>query len=302
MLKQPSFFIVGAPKSGTTALCKYLNRHPQIFIPEEKELRYFNSKNPSFSLEKYLDFFKDGRGMICGEGTPSYLRSETAAARIYEFNPDSKIIIMLREPVALLYSFHSQLLWNGGSEDETDFVKALNLESERRAGRCIPAKCSNVEHLFYRNVVQFTAQIKRYLQYFDRSKIHIIIFDDFVSDSNKSYREVLNFLEVDPNFNTTFNSINSRKKVRSYFLQDLYRRPPAKLLEIGKYFIPLPQEQRRELLNKIKNYLKKNNKQVLSKEEKKLPLAIHKALQQEFIPEIQLLSQLIDRDLSHWFL
>ena len=74
-----------------------------------------------------------------------------------------------------------------------------------------------------------------------------------------------------------FNSTNSRKKVRSYFLQDLYKRPPAKLLEIGKYFIPLPKEQRRELLKKIKDYLKKTNKQVLSKDEKKLPIDTHKA-------------------------
>lgn len=302
MLKQPSFFIVGAPKSGTTALCKYLSRHPQIFIPAEKELRYFNSNDPVFTLEKYLNFFRDGQKMICGEGTPSYLRSETAAARIYEFNPEAKIIIMLREPVALLYSFHAQLLWDGSSEDETDFLKALNLENERRAGRCIPEKCSNVEKLFYRNVVQFTAQIKRYLRYFDKSKIHIIIFDDFVNKTDESYREVLRFLEVEYSFTTTFNSTNSRKKVRSYFLQDLYKRPPAKLLEIGKYFIPLPQEQRRELLKKIQDYLKKTNKQVLSKDEKKLPIDIHKALQQEFIPEIQQLSQLIDRDLSHWLL
>lgn len=57
----------------------------------------------------------------------------------------------------------------------------------------------------------------------------------------------------------------------------MYKRPPAKLLEIGKYFIPLPQEQRRELLKKIKDYLKKTNKQVLSKDEKKLPIDIHKA-------------------------
>jgi len=97
MLKQPSFFIVGAPKSGTTALCKYLNRHPQIFIPAEKELRYFNSNDPVFTLEKYLNFFRDGQEMICGEGTPLYLMSETAAARIYEFNPEAKIIIMLRK-------------------------------------------------------------------------------------------------------------------------------------------------------------------------------------------------------------
>lgn len=300
MSNKPSFFIVGAPKSGTTALCKYLNRHPQIFIPQKKELRYFCYNPPRISLNEYLKFFVEGDGKICGEGTPSYLRTEFTAQAIYDFNPEAKIIIMLREPVELLYSFHAQLLWNGNSEDEQDFVKAMALEQERRKHRQIPKKCNNPEVLYYRNVVKFTEQITRYREYFGKEQVKIILFDDFIKNVAQIYQETLEFLQVDSNFVTEFNAINSRKKTRSNFLQNLYKRPPKKLLEFGKFLIPLPQHKRRELLESFKQKLQEFNKVQITKKDKSLSLDIHKAMQQEFIPEIQKLSQLIDRDLSHW--
>lgn len=300
MVNKPSFFIVGAPKAGTTALCKYLNRHPQLFIPPEKELRYFSQNPPRISLDKYLEFFQEGEGKICGEGTPSYLSHEFTPQAIYDFNPDAKIIIMLREPVALLHSFHAQLLWNGNTEDVEDFPTALALESERRQGRHIPQKCTNPQVLYYRDFVNFTEQIKRYWERFGKDNVKIILFDDFIRDSEKNYQETLEFLGVEPTFKTEFNVINDRKKVRSRFLQDLYKRPPRKLLEKGKYLIPLPQHQRRALLEKIKEWLKTFNRTKLSPKNKSLPLDIHRELQKEFIPEIENLSQLIERDLSGW--
>lgn len=300
MSNKPSFFIVGAPKSGTTALCKYLNRHPQIFIPQKKELRYFCYNPPRMSLNEYLKFFEEGNGKICGEGTPKYLRCEFTPQAIYDFNPDSKIIIMLREPVDLLYSFHAQLLWNGTSEDESDFFKAMALEHERRKGRMIPKKCKDPESLYYRNVVKFTEQITRYWEYFGKEQVHIILFDDFISNLSQVYQDTLDFLGVDSNFVTDFNVINSRKKTRNSFLQSLYKRPPQKILEIGKFLVPLPQNQRRFLLEKTKNLLKRINKTKVSKKGKSLPPDVHKVIQQEFVPEIQKLSQLIERDLSNW--
>lgn len=300
MNKQPSFFIVGAPKAGTTAFCKYLNRHPQIFIPQRKELRYFNYNPPRISLNSYLKFFEEGKGKICGEGTPDYLRSEFAPQAIYDFNPDAKIIIMLREPVDLLQSFHAQLLWNGKSEEEPDFQKAMALESERRQGRNIPKKCRNPEALYYRDVVKFTQQVSRYFQVFGKEKVQIILFDDFIKNTAKVYQETLDFLEVSSNFQTNFNVINSRKKIRSKFLQTLYINPPIQLLKIGKYFIPLSKSQRKALLNEIKERLKKLNKVKVAAQNKSLSPDVHKVMQQEFISEIQQLSKLIDRDLSHW--
>jgi len=302
-MKQPSFFIVGAPKCGTTALCKYLNRHPDIFIPALKELNFFDldikSNKKASNLQEYLNFFAEGEGKVCGEGSPTYLRSEKAAQEIFNFNPDAKILIMLREPVSLLYSLHSQNLYNGSSEDIKDFKLALAAESDRKLGKRIPKICVNPQDLYYRDVVKFSEQIERYFNVFGREKVKIILFDDFQKDLNKIYQEVLVFLDVNPNFETAFQKINSNKQVRNTTLQQLVKRPPTKLLEFGKYFIPLPREKRRALLEGIKEKLKKLNTKRTSRPE--LDEEFRKQLQQEFAPEIERLSQLIDRDLTHWY-
>ncbi|HAG81574.1 MAG TPA: sulfotransferase [Cyanobacteria bacterium UBA12227] len=300
--KQPSFIIVGAPKAGTTALCVYLNRHPEIFIPPKKELNYFNKDIPANhkakNIDEYLNFFSEGKEKVCGEKSPSYLRSKIAAQEIYAFNPDTKIIIMLREPVALLHSFHSQLLLNGSSEDIQDFQLALEAETDRRQGKRIPQHCSHKEKLFYRDVVKFTEQVERYFNTFGRDQVHIIIFDDFQKDPAKVYRETLEFIGVDPTFQTEFPKKNANRKVRNTQLQYLLKYPPSKILEIGKFFIPLPRSMRRGILQRIKNKLKKINTHKTDRDA--IDPEFKRKLKKEFAPDIERLSGLLGRDLTYW--
>jgi hypothetical protein len=302
-MKQPSFFIVGAPKCGTTALCKYLHRHPDIFIPSLKELNFFDvdikSNKKAGNLEEYLQFFAEGEGKICGEGSPTYLLSKKAAQEIYAFNPEAKIIIMLREPVSLLYSLHSQNLYNGSSEDIQDFKIALEAESDRKRGKRIPKICRNPQDLFYRDVVKFSEQINRYYKTFGRDKVHIIIYDDFQKNTSNVYQKTLQFIGVNPEFETELNRINSNKQVRNTTLQRLVKYPPAKLLAISKFFVPLPQSQRRAILEAVKNQLKRFNTKQVSRPS--LDPEFQRKLQREFAPEIERLSQLIGRDLNHWY-
>ncbi|NES76458.1 MULTISPECIES: sulfotransferase [unclassified Okeania] len=301
-MPKPSFFIVGAPKCGTTAMCKYLNRHPEIYIPPIKEIKYFDTdfkwKIKAKNLEEYLAFFDDGLGKICGEGSPSYFYSKQAATEIYNFNPDAKIIIMLREPVSLLYSYHSQKLFNGSSEDIQDFREALEAEPERRLGKRIPKKCKSANQLFYTDVVKFTENIQRYFDKFGRERVHIIIYDDFIADLPKVYEKTLKFLEVDSTFQTEFNRINSNKKVRNVALQQLLKYPPAKILEFGKFLLPLPRSMRQSILERVKSSLKSFNTQKV----KRPPLdpEYRRSLQKKFAPEIEKLSILLERDLTHW--
>ncbi len=200
--KQPSFFIVGAPKCGTTAICRYLEKHPQLFIPPKKELYYFDSdlrSQPNIeSLEKYLSFFELGNGKICGEGSTSYLRSQEAPKAIYDFNPDAKIIIMLREPVSLLYSFHSQRLYDG-NEVIQDFQQALEAELDKNREVTL-RKYQNRRLFNYRNVVKLSEQIERYFNTFSQNQVLTIFYEDFSKNTSKVFQEILNFLEVQPDF------------------------------------------------------------------------------------------------------
>ncbi|MBE9136011.1 sulfotransferase [Nodosilinea sp. LEGE 07088] len=300
---QPSFFIVGAPKCGTTALCKYLNRHPDIFIPEFKELHYFdtdlNTKKQANSLPDYLALFEAGAEKVCGEGSPTYLYSKTAAEEIYAFNPQAKIIIMLREPVAMMYAFHSQHLYNGSSETVPDFATALALEPERKLGQHIPPRCTEPQILFYREFAKFSDQVERYLQRFGRHQVKIVLFDDFKSHTEKVFRETLEFLSVAPDFETDLQPINSNKKVRNTRLQSLIKYPPNRMLELGKYLLPIPQTWRRTILENTKSYLKQINTQKATRSPLDAPLKAQ--LIEDFTPELQRLELLIDRDLSHWY-
>ncbi|NJL34400.1 MAG: sulfotransferase domain-containing protein [Chloroflexaceae bacterium] len=133
---KPDFFIVGAPKCGTTAMTDYLNQHPDVFVPVVKEPDFFGSdltgRRYTTNLHTYLALFEPGRGKLCGEGSTAYIISKQAAQEIYNFNPEAKIIIMIRNPVDMLYSLHNQVVYTG---DESIHDFALALAAEPNASR-----------------------------------------------------------------------------------------------------------------------------------------------------------------------
>ncbi len=138
--KIPNFFIVGAPKAGTSAMYSYLKMHPNVFLHPVKEPNFFSDdlkavrpSDPEKSLVQYLRHFNSANTKIIGEGTTWYLYSQEAPKRIQELNPESKILIMLRNPIDQMYSLHSQLVY-GGIEKITDFEEVLLAEKSRKLG------------------------------------------------------------------------------------------------------------------------------------------------------------------------
>jgi len=140
-MKKPNLIIVGAAKCGTTSLHNYLNQHPEIFMSYIKEPRHFCSDFFPFGSEKhfkykdektYLKLFEKGLDKkIVGESTPLYLYSKKSAKEIHEFNPDAKVIIMLRDPLYFMYSFYFHMRHNLQEEADT-FKEALDKESYRK--------------------------------------------------------------------------------------------------------------------------------------------------------------------------
>ena len=182
--------------------------------------------------------FKAGEGLLCGEGTVWYMLSKTAARDIHQFNPNAKILIMLRNPVDFLNSLHSHLVYYG-YEDIQDFQSALEAEPDRRQGKRIPPGCHPTELLLYSELASFTEQIQQYLDVFARSQIHFTIYDDFVKDTAGTYQKVLDFLGVDANFTTDFEMVNSNKRLGNKIdpkirqqLQSQYAQEVEKLSEL----------------------------------------------------------------------
>ena len=163
----PDFFIVGQPKCGTTSIYEILKCHPEIFMPWHKEPNFFitdaHYRNTPGSLEEYLQLFEPAEsGQRVGEASVLYLSSSTAAAGIAELVPAAKIVAVLREPAALLRSFHMQLV-QSRVEIEGDLRRALALEADRREGRRIPrASRDEAPMLFYSNHVRYVDQLRRF--------------------------------------------------------------------------------------------------------------------------------------------
>jgi hypothetical protein len=230
----PDFFIVGHPKSGTTALYEMLRAHPQIYMPELKESWFFvpelraraqpgrSVKRPD-TLEEYLTLFAPAAPeQRVGEATPAYLRSHTAAARIAECQPDARIIAILREPASFLRSFHLQCLENH-TETERDLRKAIALEQARSEGRKIPRACAAPEALQYSQHTHYVEQLRRYHAVFPPERVLVLIYDDFRNDNEAAVRQVLRFLMVDDSSTIEVSEANPTVRLRSQRLEELLR-------------------------------------------------------------------------------
>ncbi len=298
-MKKPDFFIVGAPKCGTSTLTYSLLEHPKIFMPKPAEPLFFCpdvTGSKVSTLEDYLRLFEPGNDKVCGEKSTRYLFSEIAPQKIYQFNPDAKIIIILREPVSFMHSWHSELLmWF--VEDIDDFETALNIETDRKNGKNIPKTCSTPRQLSYREFAQFSSHIKRYLSVFDREKIHFLILEDLQENPLDTFRSLFNFLGVDPDFVPTMEVRNKNKKIANMTLHRFFRTPPSWLKKTSNLLLPNDLVRKRILGNLIKTVEKIN---VSRKPREKIDPILLKKLKQEMAPEVDRLSKLIDRDLSIW--
>jgi hypothetical protein len=229
--RMPDFFIVGQPKSGTTALYEMLRRHPQIHMPAGKEPWFFarelHERTPPrpegtpATLDAYLALFAAARpGQRVGEASALYLWSRTAARAIAEVAPDARIVAILREPASLLRSLHLQFV-ETYVETETDLRKALALEVPRREGRQVPRRTYWPQALRYSEHVRYVEQLRRYHELFGRERVLVLIYDDFRAENEATVRRVLRFLDVDDTPPVEAVEANPTVQARSQRLHEL---------------------------------------------------------------------------------
>jgi hypothetical protein len=219
--RAPDFFIVGHPKSGTSALFQMLSAHPQLHMPR-KEPHYFvpevrSARDARFAngIGDYLELFAEARpDQLIGEATTAYLWSEHAAERIAEVQPGARIIAVLREPADFLRSLHMQFI-RSNAEDERDLRRAIALDEERRAGRQIPRNSTRPAQLVYAEHVRYVEQLRRYHEAFGPDQVLVLIYEDFRADNEGTLRRVLSFLGVDENVALETIEANPTVAVRS---------------------------------------------------------------------------------------
>ena len=297
-MTKPNFFIIGGPKCGTTAMASFLQSHPDIYISEPKEPNYFADDLANIKFvskpEEYINLFKRGQGKkIVGDASIFYMFSDSAIKNIHKFNKDAKLLVMIRNPLEMVPSFHSQILFTM-EEDQEQFDKALALEQDRADGQLIPKHNRAPRLLEYSKIAKYGDQLETVFKYFGKDQVKVLVFDDFKESNRDCYVEVLDFLDLEDDGKTDFERVNEAKEPKIKWINRYINRPPAFTKPIAKFL--------RKVLNVprlgIKSYFSKLNrripeKQLLSSATKAQLIALY---EQDVIKT----SEILERDLTHW--
>lgn len=300
--KNPDFIIVGAPKAGTTSLHRYLEQHPKIFSPRgKKEPLFFCGYPPDFkgpgaevvnrnmvtTPESYRALFTSaGPSAVTGEASTDYLACEEAPDRIWAWNPDARIIIMLRNPIDRAYSEHMHLV-RDRFETES-FMRALELEPVRRKKGYIPL-------FWHKERGQYCAAVQRYLQCFGENQVKIIYYDEFSDAPGDIASDVFQFLGLAPVEIDTSLKYNVSGAPRWPLIQKLYVKfrqsddrgwvkRVARLISSGRS---------RQAIHSL--YLRRN-----LRASKGITVEEREVLRNYFTEDVNNLSRLLNKNLSHW--
>lgn len=195
---RPNFLVIGAPRCGTTSLHDILGQHPDIFMSAVKEPHYFSSfdfpfpENDILQVTKdkatYESFFAEAGDKLCGESSSYYLADPKAPAKIKAYNPDMKLIAIVREPVSRAYSHY--LLYDRRGKQEFSFRDTIELQLKDKPD--VPDVYNLVE------LGRYEHQLANYYKHFPKEQILVVLFDDFTKRQVETIERILTFLEVDP--------------------------------------------------------------------------------------------------------
>ena len=291
------FLIVGAAKSGTTSLFNYLNQHPNIYIPDVKECRFFSNLPKNFKglgaeffvnsgitdEKEYFGLFKGNEDKVCGDISNDYLYYyEKSVENIKKYlGNEVEIVIILRNPIDRAYSNYMHHIRDGW--EDVSFEQALDDEEKRIADNW------GWSYHYVKTGMYFN-QVRAYLDNFKNVKIYLfeelkekdILLEDLYKYLGVEFQEEL---KIDKEYNVS--GYPKSKFVHNFFNKDStfksFLKSTVKML--------LPNEIIRKIVSNIKN---KNLEKLPMKKKTK------EKLKEVFRDDINKLSELISRDLSHW--
>lgn len=211
----PDFFIVGAPKCGTTSLAVWLAEHPRIYMARPKEPSHFDTDSPRVGVSRLTHYLRCFKGvgahhLAVGEASPNYLFSNVAIPAIQEFNPSSRFIVTLRDPVRMAPSLHAQLYYNH-HEDIADFATAWRAQQRRREGMDLPQHSRLPQFLQYQSACSLGTQLARLFEQVGRERVCVLLLEDIEREARSEYQRVLEFLGVPDDGRTSFGVFNASK-------------------------------------------------------------------------------------------
>ena len=297
MGNMPTFLVIGAARSGTTALYSYMKQHPEIYMSEHKESNYFTFANEALncqgpgadyinnSVTKLDDYRQLFAGVTnekaIGEACPLYLYSKEAPKRIHDLLPNVKVIAILRNPIEQAFS-HFLYAKRQVLEPLDDFASALKSQQERKQKGWQP--------LFqYSQFPKYYNQLRRYYDVFPENQIKVYTYEEFESNPQALMSDIYSFIGVDAEVSTDFSyRPNAGGVPKSRFLQDIVMKPYLITRIVGS-LIPEPIKRR------IRDAVSDHNL-----EKPQLSLEAKEILTAELQDDILKLQDLLKRDLSSW--
>lgn len=300
----PDFLIIGAGKSGTTSVNNYLKGHKEIFIPSRKEPNFYGyelktpydfigSKELNYfkrsvtDLKSYLELFKDAQeNQMIGETSNTYLYHDDAPERIKFYNPDMKLIAILRQPAERLWSRYMHL----GRENKLptkNFAACLDRDTIWWRRNDLIS-----EGMYYKN-------LSRYFDYFPASQIKVFLYDELNESNETVLQEIFRFLGVSSEFEF-HNGVryNQSGLIKNNAINAVLG-PKGFIQNTVKSLLPQHQYQQLKQNEGIQRMINTVRKRNLEKPE--LDPEIKKILTREvYGDDLNKLQGLIDKDISHW--
>lgn len=223
---RPNFFIIGAPKAGTTSLYYYLSRHPEVLMSRIKEPNFFSYRELSNQQlyyrddsvqdqQTYLSLFNTttpDQVKAVGEASVSYLFYPDTANQIKQFNPDARIIIMLRNPFDRAWSHYLMDYKLNYVRDSFDDITLKRVNGHR----------NNQHFQQYIQLSLYHRQLQNYLNVFDRKQIFIGLYDDLKQSPQQLFNALCTFLEIEPVALPESSAYNSAEVPRNAFIKSVY--------------------------------------------------------------------------------
>lgn len=311
--------IVGAPRTGTTSLAKFLRAHPQVCFSKVKEPHFFSQWDltgctdheltDTVAREYVARYFPHGadRSLLM-EGSVTYLYTPEQMRPILRLWPEVRFVIGLRDPMEMIPSLHQRLLVLGDEAVE-DFERAWQLNDDRRNGRRIPRSCIEPRWLQYDEVGRLGQYVERFIAEVGRERCFFALYDDVRRDSAGLYRQVQDFLGLDPVDAAGFAPRRNSRGYRLGWLQRLLMRPPVLTRKImaGTHY-----RRRVETIERLRNgesltlrFVERARTSLLRWNEidcppRQLSREMRTAIRAHHLADVRRLEAIIDRDLSHW--
>lgn len=275
-LTLPNFIGIGAPRSGTTWIYEMLRSHPSVFMSNEKELEYFNF-NFHKGISWYAKYFeKSGGTKVIGEFSPTYLAHSNSPRRMRKVLPHVKLLACLRNPVEQIFSRYQY---------------TVNRQMYKGTlGDALKEKPFLIKDAFYYD------HLSRYLQFFPREQILVLIYEEIEKDPHGFMKKIFSFLDIDVDFlpENIHQRYHHTRSLKSRHLEYAMAKIRTLLRKANLHFI-VGFLKERGYVKRIKEFNSEENRQL-----PKLDFDTRMRLKEVFWESNQMLGSLLQKDLSFW--